>query len=102
MRAGEFNVPDFDYRFTKFDGEDGNVLLVVDRDLGNMSVTNGIEHVLRTLEPGLNADGGFYYRDSMGQWDEVIHDDDSTFIEYACCSDKKRLALERKWRELTT
>lgn len=100
MRAGGFNLPDYDFRLTKMDGEHP-VVLVVDRDLGNMSVTNGIEHVLKATDPADCAEA-FYYRDSALQWDEVAFDEENGFVEFVPLSDKMRKRLETKWRELVS
>jgi hypothetical protein len=52
----------------------GNVISIVDLDLGNRSVTNDIESVLRKIEHYHQGSiGGFriIYRDSEGTWDGI-------------------------------
>jgi len=58
-----------DYTYTV----EGNVIAIVDLDLGNRSVTNDIEYVLDEirLEIGDLAGYSVIYRDSMGRWDGV-------------------------------
>ena len=55
----------------------GNVISIVDLDLGNRSVTNDIESVLRKIEHyHQDSIGGFriMYRDSEGFWDSIRWD----------------------------
>jgi hypothetical protein len=55
----------------------GNVISIVDLDLGNRSVTNDIESVLRKIEHYHQGSiGGFriMYRDSEGFWDGIRWD----------------------------
>ena len=55
----------------------GNVISIVDLDLGNRSVTNDIENVLRRIEhdhQGSIADTLIIYRDSQGVRDGVEWD----------------------------
>jgi hypothetical protein len=55
----------------------GNVISIVDLDLGNRSVTNDIENVLRRIEhdhQGSIADALIIYRDSQGVRDGVEWD----------------------------
>ena len=52
----------------------GNLISIIDLDLGNRSVTNDIENVLRKIEHYHQAPiGGFHfiYRDSQGTWDGI-------------------------------
>jgi len=51
-----------------------NVITITDLDLGNRSVTNDIENVLRKIEywhQGSIATFRIMYRDSLGVWDGV-------------------------------
>ena len=51
-----------------------NVITITDLDLGNRSVTNDIENVLRKIEywhQGSIATFRIMYRDSLGVWDRV-------------------------------
>lgn len=62
---------DFEYHKATVNGE--TVVLIVDLDLGNRSVTNDAEHVLQTIldgDPDL-ASHKIYYRDSEGIWDRM-------------------------------
>jgi hypothetical protein len=55
----------------------GNVISIVDLDLGNRSVTNDFESVLRKIEHYHQGSiGGFriMYRDSEGFWDGIRWD----------------------------
>lgn len=58
-----------DYTYTI----EGNVIAIVDLDLGSKSVTNDIENVLEDIRAELGDLAGFavIYRDSMGRWDGV-------------------------------
>jgi hypothetical protein len=56
----------------------GEVISIIDLDLGNRSVTNDIENVLRKIEywhQGSIAAFRIMYRDSGGVWDGVNWDD---------------------------
>lgn len=60
---------DFTYEFL-----DGNVLLIYDQDLGNRSVTNDIESVIKTISEIEQVDLNKYniaYQDSIGTFDGV-------------------------------
>ncbi len=58
-----------DYTYTV----EGNVIAIIDFDLGNKSVTNDIENVLEDIRVELGNLAGYsvIYRDSMGRWDGV-------------------------------
>lgn len=66
-----------------------NIVAITDLNLaGARSVTNDIEGVLATLvSAGRLVKGHPYqrviYRDSDGQWDRVIIDDDCQFVRFA-------------------
>lgn len=55
----------------------GEPLVILDRNLGNMSVTNDAESVVESLvREGLLPDGRrLFYYDSEGQLDEITHKD---------------------------
>jgi len=56
---------------------EGNIVSIVDLDLGNRSVTNDIENVLRKIEEyhqGSIAGFKIMYRDSQKTWDGVRWD----------------------------
>jgi hypothetical protein len=55
----------------------GNIISIVDLNLGNRSVTNDIENVLRKIEhyhQGSITGSKIMYRDSEGIWDGVAWD----------------------------
>lgn len=56
------SMPDFEYTIEVIGGR--NVAMVIDRDSGSMSVTNGIDRVLESI----GADCAIY-RDSLGVYD---------------------------------
>lgn len=58
-----------DYTYTV----EGNVIAIVDLDLGNRSVTNDIEYILDDIRSEIGDLAGYsvIYRDSMGRWDGV-------------------------------
>lgn len=61
---------DFDYKMGVFEGK--NVLLILDRNLGNRSVTNDIENVvddIATYEGIVPEEFLILYRDSDSNWD---------------------------------
>lgn len=66
---------DYDYRQSTIDG--APVLLIVDLDIGNMSLTNDAENVLAEIAakmPGPLTAFRVFYRDSDGAWDEMVLD----------------------------
>lgn len=52
---------------------EGTVIAITDLDLGNKSVTNDIENVLKDIRAELGDLAGYsvIYRDSLGRWDGV-------------------------------
>ena len=55
----------------------GGVIAIVDLDLGNCSVTNDVENVLRKIEEfhqGAIVGFQIMYRDSQGMWDGIQWD----------------------------
>lgn len=68
---------DFEYRFG---GKNKKVLMIVDLDLGKMSVTNDIENVVADIAAAESIDPKDYlilYRDSdedWGRWDATTED----------------------------
>ena len=59
---------DFDWRVH------GDLVKIVDLNLGNMSVTNDLENVLAALVgelPNPITQFRFIYRDTMGEWDHI-------------------------------
>ena len=54
-------------------GIEHGVVKIVDLDMGNVSVTNDAENVLTEIQSIENIkDKRIIYRDSVGQWDELI------------------------------
>jgi hypothetical protein len=62
----------------------GEPLVILDRNLGNMSVTNDAEAVVESLtrEGLLPTNRRLFYYDSDGQLDEIIHKD-GEFVGFA-------------------
>lgn len=58
-----------DYTYTI----EGNIISIVDLDLGSKSVTNDMENVLDDIRTEIGDLAGYavIYRDSMGRWDGV-------------------------------
>lgn len=58
-----------DYTYTV----DGNIIAIIDLDLGNRSVTNDVDYILEEIRAELGDLAGYsvIYRDSMGRWDGV-------------------------------
>ena len=70
------------------DGRAVTLIEIVDKDLGNMSVTNDIENVLLEIADGLPEDNplsenAVIYRDSEGYWDEIVLDQVGNFKSFA-------------------
>jgi hypothetical protein len=57
------------------------ILFIEDLDDGGMSVTNAAEHVC-DLVHYLRGSLRIVYRDTMGRWDELVHQD-GVFQRYA-------------------
>lgn len=67
---------DFDVLgFTDFE------VFIVDND-GELSVTNDAEAVVKYLN-GKFSDRRIFYRDTMGNWDELKHDNRKKFIGFS-------------------
>ncbi|HCL5581071.1 TPA: hypothetical protein N2N40_002499 [Citrobacter freundii] len=69
-------------------------IILVDLDEG-MSVTNDAENVIRWLDE--NLDGGLgqrkvYYRDTSGEYDELVHEN-VNFKNYSACPPHIKQAL---------
>lgn len=64
-----YQISRADYNYTV----DGNIIAIVDLDLGSRSVTNDIENVLADIRAELGGLAGYsvIYRDSLGRWDGV-------------------------------
>lgn len=71
---------DYQWKLADVDGE--RTLLIVDHNLGGMSVTNDAEAVLAEISEQLLSPISEYrviYRDSEGQWDEICLDQEGMF-----------------------
>jgi hypothetical protein len=71
LRRQVMTQADFTYSIS------GNVISIVDLNLGNRSVTNDVENVLRKIEyyhQGSIARFDIMYRDSDGLWDGIRWD----------------------------
>lgn len=67
---GYYSSADYTYEIQEHSGR--NVIVIEDLDLGNKSVTNDIENVLRDVQDFEKIDAKQYmvvYLDSMGHWD---------------------------------
>lgn len=81
-------------KLLKYADEEVEVILIMDMDLGGMSVTNDIESVIQALRADLPrppAEFPIIYRDSMQNWDEVILDHVSRFKTFAALPRNKTL-----------
>ena len=58
-------------------------VFIVDLDVGGPSVTNDAEYV-RDVIAHMYPDRRLIYRDSMGQWDEIISINDIGDIDFKC------------------
>ena len=69
---------DFDYEVVN------DVVAIYDLDLGNNSVTNDIQCILEILKGGIEnlAQKKVIYRDSMGIFDEVVINENATFMGF--------------------
>lgn len=58
-----------DYTYTV----EGNIIAIIDLDLGSRSVTNDMEFVLADIQAEVGTLAGYQviYRDSMGRWDGI-------------------------------
>lgn len=81
---------DYDWKLVQIltDGRATTVIEIVDRDLGNMSVTNDIENILLEISDDLDDDNplsenAVIYRDSEGLWDEIVLDEVGNFRSFA-------------------
>ena len=62
--------------------ETADKIFIVDEDLGNMSVTNDAENVVRyLLKTQSNVHKKIIYRDSLGDWSELKHDG-TKFVDF--------------------
>lgn len=60
----------YDYHLVRYKNQD--VLLIIDHNIGSMSLTNDIENVVEEIEDKEHIDAKNYlivYRDSAGVWD---------------------------------
>jgi hypothetical protein len=73
-------VSNFSADYKVIETTDSTVFLV-DLNLGNRSVTNDAENVVRKILSEHGRTRKIVYRDSMGDWDELIHDGE-TFLDF--------------------
>jgi hypothetical protein len=66
-------------------------IAVIDQDAG-VSITNDAAAVVTYLLAEYGSDRRFFYRDTMGRWDELLHDG-HRFTDFAPLSDAQRLAI---------
>jgi predicted HAD superfamily phosphohydrolase len=67
MKRASYKVVGHDFQY--------NTRAVLIEDLnGPLSVTNDAEAVVEDLLKVYEADYRIFYKDSMGQWDELLHD----------------------------
>ena len=67
--------PKAQYHIVGHDYGNGGLMVVLIEDLnGPMSVTNDAEAVVRELIASGWGAYRFMYKDSMGNWDELLHD----------------------------
>ena len=86
---------DYDWRIVP-DGEQGSTLMLVDLDLGGMSLTNDMEGVLAELNRiHLARYAHIVYRDSQRHWDRVsVHD---SLVAFSPGPEDD--SLERLWQQ---
>jgi hypothetical protein len=60
-----------DYEIILVD-DDGGIIYLADRDMGNVSVTNDAENVAKAIHAQYPY-CRIIYKDSMGNWDEILH-----------------------------
>jgi hypothetical protein len=87
-------MPDFQAKEVELRAR--RVILIVDEDLGAMSVTNGVEQVLDALTmPYLHAK--VFYRDSEAQWDELKIGLDGEFAGFGPMTPEMRSWCADQW-----
>jgi len=67
---GFFSKADYTYEIREYSGR--NIIAIEDLDLGNISVTNDIENVIRDIQDFEKINAKQYlilYKDSTGSWD---------------------------------
>ncbi len=67
-------------------------ILIVDKNEGGRSITNDassvVHHLNDTIKGGLQKKR-VYYRDSMGQFDQLVHNN-GKFIEFSSCTQSQQ------------
>jgi hypothetical protein len=87
-------MPDYQVKVVELKAR--KVILIVDEDLGAMSVTNGVEKVLADLTiPYLHA--LIYYRDSEQQWDQLKIDLEGEFKAFGAMTPEMRTWCAEQW-----
>lgn len=62
--------------------ETDEFVFIEDLDMGSMSVTNDAEYVVQTVLINHGTQRRIIYKDSEGQWDELVHDTNQ-FVDFA-------------------
>lgn len=62
--------------------ETDEIVFIEDMNLGNVSVTNEAEYVVQTVLSNHGTRRRIIYKDSEGQWDELVHDG-KQFVDFA-------------------
>lgn len=63
--------------------EDGIIYLIDDELPGYVSVTNDIENVVKEVGARHGFQHRIVYKDTLGRWDEAIHDGKGKFLTFA-------------------
>ena len=75
----------FEFLITREDGQPKPFILIRDQDLGGTSVTNDVDNVLAFIAAGMVPPLYEYiilYRDSLGQWDRILVDEQDNFVTF--------------------
>jgi hypothetical protein len=70
LKGGQMNSADFEIKYV-----DAELIFIIDLDLGNKSVTNDVENVLKKIDGiiGLHC-RRLFYKDTMNRIDEIRHE----------------------------
>jgi hypothetical protein len=81
-----------DYTYTV----EGNIIAIIDLDLGNRSVTNDMDYVLAEIRAEVGDLSGYsiIYRDSIGRWDGIRMVNNSVHF-YGLGEAEKQSAMSR-------
>ena len=70
-----------DWELVKVDHE-RKIVFIKDLDQGNVSVTNDAEDVTQEVMHDYPDDYRLFYQDSMGDWDELVHNNKGVFTGF--------------------